>query len=103
MSSTPPTPATSRFNGKVFLMLWLASILGTIALIPYALTLQGPLLANLPMPLAVLLPIQIVQNAIIFAAVVALGMFFAYRCGLGAPVLEALTRGEPVQERLRAF
>ncbi len=86
-----------RFNWKVFLILWLGSIVGVIAIIPYALTLQGPQVTNLPMPLEMLIPIQIVENAALFAVVVALGMFFAYRCGLGAPLLEAWTRGERAQ------
>ncbi len=92
-----------RFNWKVFLILWLGSIVGVIALLPYVLTLQGALLANLPLPLEVLLPLQIAQNAILFAIAIALGMFFAYRCGLGAPLLEALTRHEPPPLRLKDF
>jgi hypothetical protein len=86
-----------RFNWKMFLILWLASILGVIAVIPYTLTLQGAQARNLPMPLEVLIPIQVAENAIIFGVAAALGLFFAYRCGLGVPLLDAWTRGEPVR------
>jgi hypothetical protein len=92
-----------RFNWKVFFVLWGASVLSVIALIPYVLTLQQPQLANLPIPLTVLIPIQIAQNAIIFAVVVAAGMFFAYRSGLGAPILEGYCAGEKISGRLKAI
>jgi membrane protease YdiL (CAAX protease family) len=83
--------AQKRFNWKVFLVIWLAAVFGVIAIIPYSLTLQAATLAKvqLPLPLAVLIPLQIAENAVLFAVVVAAGLFFAYRIGLGAPILEA--------------
>ncbi|MCK7526807.1 MAG: hypothetical protein MZV64_59020 [Ignavibacteriales bacterium] len=44
--------------------------------------------------IAALLTIQIIQNAVMFGILTALGLFFANRIGLGAPILEARLRGE---------
>src|SRR5690349_946278 len=43
------------------------------------------------------------QNAILFAIVIFAGLFFASRVGLGTPILEALTRGQSVTDRIRAI
>lgn len=94
-----------HFRWKVFLTIWLASVLSVIAIIPYSLTLQAATLTKdkLPLPLEILIPIQIAQNAVIFAVVVAVGLFFAYRVGLGAPILEAFFAREKVSERVKAI
>ncbi|NTU56968.1 MAG: CPBP family intramembrane metalloprotease, partial [Anaerolineales bacterium] len=79
------------FNWKVFFILWIAAVFGVVAIIPYTLTLQGVTSQSvgLPMPLPLLLTIQILQNAVMFGILTALGLFFANRIGLGAPILEA--------------
>jgi hypothetical protein len=55
-------------NWKTFFILWIAAVLASIAILPYALELQSSTLASvdLPIPLPVLLVIQTVQNAILF-------------------------------------
>lgn len=92
-------------NWKVFFILWIAAILATIAVLPYSLAMQSSALtgANLPMPLPVLVTIQVAQSAILFAIAIFGGLFFAGRLGLGAPALEAATRGERVADRVRAI
>lgn len=91
----------ARFNWKLFLVLWLASIVGVLAILPYALTLQGPALAKtpLPLPLNVVLAIQVAQNAVMFAIAVAAGLFFAKRTKLGAPIIEAWLAKRPASVR----
>lgn len=93
------------FNWKVFFALWAAAVFGVIAVFPYALELQSGSLQDLelPVPLPALIAIQIAQNAVLFGVVTALGLFFAGRIGLGAPILEARLEGEPVAERVRAI
>ena len=54
-------------NWKVFLVLLGASVFGTVCMIPYTLTIQAGLLKELPIPLVLLLTLQIAQNAILFA------------------------------------
>ncbi|HSL44277.1 MAG TPA: CPBP family intramembrane glutamic endopeptidase [Anaerolineales bacterium] len=92
-------------NWKVFFILWIASIVATIAVMPYSLELQRSALttAELPVPLPVLIAISTVQNAILFAIMIFAGMFFASRVGLGTPILDAATRGERVWDRVRSL
>ena len=90
---------------RVFLILWIASILSSIAILPYALELQGSALESLdlPLPLPALITLQIVQGAILFAIVIFAGMLFARRVGLGTPILDSVTRGESVADKVRAI
>jgi len=94
------------FNWREFLILWAAGALGVVALLPYTLTLQAPILENMPpmpIPLAALIAIQIGQNAVLIAIAVGLGLLLARRVGLGAPLLEARLAREAVRQRLRAI
>jgi hypothetical protein len=92
-------------NWKVFFILWAAAALSTIALLPYALELQSSALASLdlPIPLPVLLVIQTVQNAILFAIMIFIGMILMKRIGLSTPILDSVTRGESASDKLRAI
>lgn len=94
------------FNWREFLILWGAGVLGVIAVLPYTLTLQAPLIDKmppLPVPLAVVIAVQVVQNAVLVAIAVGLGLLLATRIGLGAPLLEMRLAGEVVSQRLRAL
>jgi membrane protease YdiL (CAAX protease family) len=53
--------------------------------------------------LSVILAIQTLQGAILFAIAIFLGLWLANRIGLGAPILEAMTRGESVADKVRAI
>jgi membrane protease YdiL (CAAX protease family) len=92
-------------NWKVFFILWIAGILGTMAVLPYVLELQSSVLNNvqLPLPLPAVIALQLVQNAILLAILIFGGMFFASRVGLGAPILDSATRGEAVAGKVRAI
>ena len=83
-------------NWKVFFILWIAGILSVIAILPYVLSLQSNVLQNLelPIPLPLVITLQVVQSAILFAIAIFGGLFFAGRVGLGTPILDSLTRGE---------
>lgn len=92
-------------NWKVFLILWIAAIFSVIAILPYSLSLQSNVLKNLnlPIPLPVVITLQIVQNAILFAIAIFAGLFFAGRVGLTTPILDSITRGESVADKVRAL
>jgi membrane protease YdiL (CAAX protease family) len=92
-------------NWKVFLILWIAAIFSVIAILPYSLSLQSNVLQNLKLtiPLPLIITLQVVQNAILFAIVIFAGLFFAGRVGLGTPILDSVTRGEPVTDRVRTI
>lgn len=91
------------FNWREFLLLSIAGLVGVVLIIPYSLTLQAPRLKELPIPLQVLIPIQVVQNAIFIAIAVGLGLMLAKRTGLGAPLLEAWLSGEKIGQRLKVI
>jgi membrane protease YdiL (CAAX protease family) len=93
------------FSWKTFFILWGAVVFGVIAVIPYTLELQSGILQDLdlPIPLPLLITIQIVQNSVLFGVLIALGLFFANRIGLGLPILEARLRGETVADKVRAI
>jgi hypothetical protein len=77
-------------------------MVGIIAVIPYSLTQQSDLLATLelPIPLPLLVAIQIGQNAVLFLGLVAVGLFLAARTGLGLPFVEGWLTKQPVWEHL---
>jgi|SRR5688572_5308362 len=93
------------FNWKVFFILWVATIMAVIAIIPYSLELQGGALQSLELPISLpaLIAIQIVQSVLMFGVLIAAGLFFAGRIGLGVPILEARIRGESVADKVRAI
>ena len=93
------------FRWKIFFILLAASVFGVLAIIPYSLALQGSQLANLalPIPLWLLISSQILENAILFAVVIALGLLAANRVGLGLPVLEDWLEKRPVGDRIKSF
>jgi membrane protease YdiL (CAAX protease family) len=92
-------------NWRVFLILWIAAILSTIAILPYVLEMQSSTLTSLdlPIPLPALIALQIVQSAILFAIIIFAGMFFASRIGLGIPILDSVTRSESASGKARAI
>ena len=91
-------------NWKVFWILLVAAILATILLLPYAMEVQSSAidLTKLPIPLPLVLTLQVIQNAILFAVAIFGGLFFAGRVGLGTPILNSLTQGESVTDKVRA-
>ncbi len=101
-----------RSNWVIFLILFLASIAGLIAVLPYSLALQGgiPAQQNLPMPLWQLILIQLGSQVALFAFACAMGLSFANSIGLGLPILkgwlfpkEAGGAAAPLRDRIRAF
>src|SRR5689334_20241690 len=92
-------------NWKVFFILLVAAIIATLLILPYVLEIQSSIvdLSKLGIPLPVLIALQTVQTAIIFAIVIFAGLFFAGRVGLTTPILDSLTRGESVADRIRAI
>ncbi len=92
-------------NWKVFLLLWIASILATLLVLPYAMELQSSAidLSKIDIPLPALIAIQTVQLAVVFAIIIFAGMLLAKRVGLQIPILELWTRGESIADKVRAI
>ena len=55
------------------------------------------------MPIWLLLTLQVLQNAVMFAVVILIGLLAANRVGLGLPILEARLQGESVGEKVKAI
>lgn len=93
------------FNWKIFFILVAASIVGVVAAIPYSLAVQGTALSelNAPIPTWLLLALQVLQNAFLFAVIILLGLLAANRVGLELPVLEAWLQGKPVGQKIKSF
>ncbi|HZE56381.1 MAG TPA: hypothetical protein VE031_00875 [Chthoniobacterales bacterium] len=80
----------SRYPWKIFWLLLFGSVVGVAGLLPYLLTLFRKILSggSLPMPLPVLITVQIMQNIILFAGFISLGLLLAPKAGIEMPVLE---------------
>jgi membrane protease YdiL (CAAX protease family) len=85
---------------KLFIILWIASIFGAIAVLPYVLTLQGGLLQNLHVNLYDFLAAQLIQAIILFAFTISIGLYLAKKVGLGLPILEGWLEGREVKRYL---
>jgi hypothetical protein len=92
-----------KINWKLFIILLIASIFGIITIFPYSLTLQGGLPQNLPVPLYVILTATIIQNAVIFAIAIFIGLNLAKKVGLGLPILEGWLEGREVKSYLKSI
>ena len=92
-------------NWRVFFVLWIASVLATIAILPYVLELQSGTLEqlDLPIPLPALITLQVFQNGLLFAIIIFLGVLLAKHIGLGTPILDSITRGESAFNKVRLF
>lgn len=80
-------------------------MLSTFLLLPYVLEMLPATidLSAIGLPIPVILLLQTVQIAIFFAVLIFFGLLLAGRIGLGAPILDAATRGEPVADKVRAI
>jgi membrane protease YdiL (CAAX protease family) len=98
VSAVPLSVVQRRWNWRIFWTLEVAGVLAFVAVLPYALTLQGPMLQQHQprIPLAAALALGILQNSILIGGFVALGMWLAPKVGLGTPLLVECTTGEPV-------
>src|SRR3977135_1375096 len=79
----------SGYPWRIFWLLLIASMLGIAALLPYVLGLFGKIIfaRPLPMPLSVLIVVQFMENGLLFAAVISVGIFLARKAGIETPVL----------------
>ncbi|MCX6050723.1 MAG: CPBP family glutamic-type intramembrane protease [Chloroflexi bacterium] len=97
------TSTTKAMNWRLFFLLWLASVIGVILVLPYGLTMiPASLAAQLP-PLPLLILAQVAQGAILLGFLTLAGLFFANRTGLSVPILEAWIAGQGIRTRLKSI
>lgn len=103
--STKHVPAAPpKFPWRVFWLLLAASVLGAGAVIPLFLEVFLPKIPQagpLPMPLPAIVAVGVVQNLLIFAVAIGLGLLLARKLGLGAPLLEGWLYHENPRVRAR--
>jgi membrane protease YdiL (CAAX protease family) len=82
-------------NWKAFAVLLAAGLFGVVAVFPFALELVGSHIeaqaSNLSMPM--ILALALVQNGLLLAAAILIGMSFSKRVGLRMPLIQAWTTG----------
>ena len=95
----------NKFNWKVFFTLWLAAIVGTLAVLPYSLTLQASVIEKISatVPFGVFILAQTMQSVVLFGVATFIGLFLAKRIGLGAPLLERFFVGEKAADHIKPF
>ena len=85
-------------NWKAFAVLLVAGLLGVVAVLPYAMDLVGSGMfgqgaaPDLPMPLV--LTLALLQNGILLAVTILIGMVLSERIGLRMPLIQAWTTGK---------
>lgn len=90
-------------NWRLFFLLWIASVIGIILVLPYGLAMIPASLSSKLPPLHVLVPLQVAQGAIFLGLLTLAGLFFANRIGLSAPILEAWIEGQGIRTRLNSI
>ena len=98
-------PMKTLLNWKVFFNLWLASILATLAVLPYTLELEAGLLSEIELrvPLPTLIALQTAQSGLLFAILIFIGMILMKRIGLSTPILDSVTQAKLASDKLRAI
>jgi len=89
-----------NINWKLFFLLLIGGVLGTLAVLPFALTLQADLIKELPITLPVFVILQIVQTTILLAITTFIGLTLSKKVGFKIPILEAIIDKNPVSDLL---
>ena len=92
-----------KFNWKLFFILYSGVIFGLFSVIPYTLTLQSEQLnsTELPMPLEIIIIIQLSANILILGLITGLGLYLGRKYNLGLPIVERLLKKEKVKSNLK--
>lgn len=87
-----------QFPWRLFWVLYGAGILSALAIIPIAVELFGSTISSQsqspPLPFPIIIVIGVVQNLILLAAMIFVGLKLGSKLGLGAPILDSLVAGK---------
>jgi hypothetical protein len=83
-----------------FNILLLAAILGSVAIIPYSLRLlkESKNSKRVKMPRWMLILLSIIQNGVLFAIAIGIGLVLAHQLGHGAPLIAAISIGKSLNQ-----
>lgn len=94
----PQSQKQRGLSWKVFGILMVGSVIGSVLIIPYTLTLlKVPPLS--PSILALITTAQVLQDLVLSAIAAGLGLWLGGRVGLGVPMLRAWLAGDPEAPR----
>ena len=102
MNALPPPLIMRGPNLRIALLLGVAGILATLALMPYALALMPQKFAASPMPLPLVMAATAAQTGVVCWLVGWLGLYLGAPNGLDAPWLRAWVYRRPRDPRRRA-
>lgn len=89
-----PSHSDRRLSWKVFGVLMLGGLIGSIAVMPYALASNPKALEGLPISVPLALTISVLQTVILVAIATGLGLWLGPRVNLGAPRLRQWLGGD---------
>lgn len=85
---------TRRTTWQTLAVLLVMTLVGTLAGLPYILTLQGDALAEMGVPIGAVLASALVQMLLFGGVAAGVGLWLGPRVGLGAPLLRRLVVGD---------
>jgi hypothetical protein len=92
----------NNFSWKIFLILVAAAICGVAASFPLVFSLYADKLVDPPIPLPLVFGLALLQNTVIFAVIIWVGLLLTTKLGLpGTPLLEDWRSGKGIGERVR--
>src|SRR5215211_5097160 len=88
----------------VVVILLAAAVLGVAASFPFLISLYADLLKTSPLPLPVVFGLALLQNTVILAVIIGVGVLLTAKVGLpGTPLIDDWRSGKGIGERLRAI
>jgi membrane protease YdiL (CAAX protease family) len=95
---------TNKFPWGILVLLLLAAVGGVAASFPFVASLYADKLANAPLPVPVIFALALLQNSILLALLIGVGLLLTAKVGLpGPPLLERWRAGESVRANLWAL
>jgi len=92
------------FRWSTLLLLLVCAVCGVAASFPFVLFIYSDKLVGAPMPVPLVLALGLLQNSIILAVMIGIGLVLTAKAGLpGAPLIEDWRAGKDIGEKLRAI
>lgn len=90
-----------NINLKLFVLLLSSGLLGTLAVLPYAFTLQASILKELPITIPVLVIMQIIQTTIILSITIFIGLKLNKKLNFKLDILKDIVNKRPIINKLK--
>ena len=88
---------------KIFYILWMASILSTVLVLPYVLTVEGELIEAAGISIPIIVLIAIIQGGVIFGISSYVGLILAEKTGFKLPLLKAWIEHKEIHYKTTLF